>query len=109
MTHRFDAQQIDYFRSWSQLRFMKVATLKSNESEMNTHKPPTPSESEHEHERKVRILFISACAFLIAIASVVVARVLLTMISFFTNLFYFGQLSIHESHPENTWGALSMN
>jgi len=108
LTRRFDAQQIDYFSSGPHLRSMKVATLSSSEHEMNTQKPQTPSETEHEHERKVRILFISSCAFLIAIASVVVARVLLTMISACTNFFYFGQFSLHESHPENTWGALSI-
>jgi H+/Cl- antiporter ClcA len=89
MTHRFDALLIDDLPHSLQLLGMA-----------NTHQ---------EAERRLRIVFISCCAFLIAVSSVVIARLLLVMISFFDNLFYYGKISLADSHPDTSyWGWFSI-
>lgn len=55
-----------------------------------------------EHDRKLRILFISAASFLIACGAAATAKLLLVMITFCTNLFYFGRFSLHNAKPDIT-------
>jgi H+/Cl- antiporter ClcA/CBS domain-containing protein len=53
-----------------------------------------------------RLLRIAALAAFIGLLSTVAARVLLYLISFFTNLFFYGRLSLAELSPaDNTLGA----
>jgi H+/Cl- antiporter ClcA len=56
-----------------------------------------------------RLLWISALAFVVGALCTVVAYVLLRLIHFFTNLFYFQQLSFAETIPaDNTLGLLAI-
>ncbi len=53
-----------------------------------------------------RLLYLSGLAIVIGAISAVVAKVLLLLISFFTNLFYYGSLSLSLAAPSaNHWGS----
>ena len=52
-----------------------------------------------------RLLFLSGIAIVIGALSAVVAKVLLLLISFFTNLFYFARISVESTAPSMShWG-----
>ncbi|MFV8249597.1 chloride channel protein [Bdellovibrio bacteriovorus] len=60
----------------------------------------------NELKQRRRILLICVLSCLVAIASVLVAKLLLLGIALFTNLFYFQTFSVAESNPaDNTLGA----
>ena len=68
-----------------------------------THTHPTAPRRDFSGD--VRLLGIAALAALIGALSTVAARVLLTMIRFFTDLFFYGKFSIAELSPaDNTLG-----
>jgi CIC family chloride channel protein len=55
-----------------------------------------------------RMVSISVLAILVGVIGALVAAALYDLIGFFTNLFYFGRLSIATVAPANTWGILSI-
>ncbi len=55
-----------------------------------------------------RLVTISLLAVVVGVIGAVVASVLYDLIGLFTNLFYFGRLSITAVAPANTWGLLSI-
>jgi H+/Cl- antiporter ClcA len=65
-----------------------------------------PSTPRRDFSGDVRLLRIAALAAVIGALSTVAARVLLTMIRFFTDLFFYGKFSFAELSPaDNTLGA----
>jgi chloride channel protein, CIC family len=55
-----------------------------------------------------RMVTISVLAIFVGVMGALVAAALYDLIGFFTNLFYFGRLSIATVPPANTWGILSI-
>ncbi len=55
-----------------------------------------------------RMVTISALAVVVGLMAALVAAALYDLIGLFTNLFYFGRLSIAAVPPANTWGVLSI-
>ena len=60
-------------------------------------------ETEHIHRRKrfdkKRLLYISGLAVVVALLTSVLAKALVYLIDLFTNLFFFGAFSFHETSP----------
>ena len=57
--------------------------------------------------RNSRVLFLSFIAVIIGLAAAVVAKLLILLISFFTNLFYYGEFSILSRPPSmEHWGPI---
>jgi len=64
---------------------------------------------EKELSRRRRILFICALSCTVAVASMIIAKLLLLGIQLFTNIFYFQSFSLQERTPgENTLGWLAI-
>ncbi|MGI0052860.1 MAG: chloride channel protein, partial [Thermoplasmata archaeon] len=55
-----------------------------------------------------RLVFLSILALVVGIAGALIAAALYDLIGFFTNLFYFGRISITTVSPANTWGLLTI-
>ncbi len=55
-----------------------------------------------------RMLTIAGFAVVVGVLGALVAAALYDLIGFFTNLFYFGRLSVASVPPANTWGVLSI-
>lgn len=55
-----------------------------------------------------RMVWLSLLAVIVGVVGAFVAAALYDLIGFFTNLFYFGRLSIATVPPANTWGLLSV-
>jgi chloride channel protein, CIC family len=55
-----------------------------------------------------RMVTISLLAIIVGVIGALVAAALYDLIGFFTNLFYFGRISISVVPPANTWGILTI-
>ncbi|MGA7924020.1 MAG: chloride channel protein, partial [Thermoplasmata archaeon] len=55
-----------------------------------------------------RMVSIAIFAVLVGVIGALVAAALYDLIGFFTNLFYYGRLSVATLPPANTWGVLSI-
>ncbi len=55
-----------------------------------------------------RMVTIAGYAVVVGVLGALVAAALYDLIGFFTNLFYFGRLSVRSVPPANTWGVLSV-
>ncbi len=55
-----------------------------------------------------RMVTIALLAVVVGVLGALVAAALYDLIGFFTNLFYFGRLSVAAVPPANTWGTLSI-
>src|SRR5690242_21674078 len=75
----------------------------------SVHKPVDAAEELGDFTATPRLLFVTAIAIVIGVASTYVAKALLAFINVFTNLFFFQRLSAAAASPaDNTLGLLAI-